>query len=67
MGDTTAMSDADNALAATDAHGDHPEDLGHASPSEPLGPVDVVAWGYAIVGAAIGILVVLALFVARGS
>jgi hypothetical protein len=61
------MSDADNAFAATDAHEDHPEEHGHTSPSEPLGPVDGVAWGYAIVGAAIGILVVLALFVARGS
>ena len=58
------MSDAETASAtAPDAHDDH--DDGHHEPAgEPLGPVDVAKWGYAIAGGAVGILVVLALFAA---
>jgi len=34
--------------------------------SEPLGPIDVTAWAYAIVGGAVGVVVALALLIARG-
>jgi len=67
MPDTTAMSDAET------THANAPDDLadghghGHAPAGEPLGPINVTAWAYAIAGAAVAALVVLALFVARGS
>lgn len=63
MSDTQAMSDAETTHAAADAHDDG---HGHAPAGEPLGPVDVVAWGYALAGAVLGILAALALFIARG-
>ena len=50
------------------AHGDHGDpgahgsDDGHGAPSEPLGPVDSRAWAAAIGGAALGIVVILALY-----
>jgi hypothetical protein len=64
MADTSAMPDAETAPATTpDAHDD-----GHHEPAgEPLGPIDVAMWGYAITGGVVGILVVLALFVASGA
>jgi hypothetical protein len=37
---------------------------GHGAPAEPLGPVDRRAWAAAIGGAAIGVVVILALYVA---
>jgi hypothetical protein len=62
------MSDADTTHAT---HGDEYDDgrgggHGHASAGEPLGPIDLIAWGYAFAGAVLGALVVLALFIARG-
>jgi hypothetical protein len=53
-----------------EAHGDHGDpsahgsvdDHGHGTPAEPLGPVDVRAWAAAIGGAALGIVVILALY-----
>jgi hypothetical protein len=45
-----------------DAHGH--EDHGHAV--EPLGPVDVVAWTYAALGVALGLVVAFALAVGSG-
>jgi hypothetical protein len=52
-----------------DGHGpdDHSGAGGHGHPaheSEPLGPIDVTAWAYALAGVALGVLVVLALYVA---
>jgi|GEM_PF-7048514 len=68
MLDTTAMSDAETAHAsAPDTHDDRADGHGHAPAGEPLGPIDVTAWAYALVGAAMGTLVVLVLFIARGS
>ncbi len=64
MPDTQAMPDADTTHTSTDAHDDG---HGHASESEPLGPVDVTLWAYALSGAVLGVLVVLALFIARGA
>jgi hypothetical protein len=45
-----------------DAHGH--DDHGHAV--EPLGPVDVVAWTYAALGVALGLVVAFALAVGSG-
>ena len=61
------MSDAETAPATTpDIHDDH--DDGHHEPAgEPLGPIDATKWGYAVAGGAVGILVVVALFVASGA
>jgi hypothetical protein len=43
----------------------HASGHGHAGePTEPLGPIDLAAWAYAVGGAVIGLLVVVALFVA---
>ena len=64
MADTGAMSDADTTHASADAHDDG---HGHAPAGEPLGPIDFEAWAYAIGGAALGVLVALALFIARGA
>lgn len=66
MADTGAMSDADTnhdstANAQDDGHGH-----GHAPASEPLGPVNLTSWAYAAGGAVLGLLVALALFIARG-
>jgi len=64
MADTVAMSDAETTpTAAADPHDDG---HGHAPAGEPLGPVDVAAWAYAAVGAVLGLLVALALYVAGG-
>ena len=57
---------------AADVHGSssHADDHGggHGGPSatesEPLGPVDVQTWAYAIVGGALGVLIVVALYLA---
>ena len=57
------MSDADTTHTTADAHDDG---HGHASAGEPLGPVDWEAWAYALSGGVLGLLVALALFVARG-
>lgn len=62
MADTEAMSDTTHAPAA-DAHD---AGHGHAPEGEPLGPVDLTAWAYALAGAVLGALVALALFIARG-
>jgi hypothetical protein len=55
-----------------EAHGDHGDAAahgaddghGHGAPSEALGPVDTRAWGAAIGGALLGIIVIVALYVA---
>ena len=57
------ISDVHGSADHGDAHG-----AGHgghgAAESDPLGPIDVAAWGYALVGAALGLLVVIVLYVA---
>ena len=65
MADTGAMSDAETTDASTtDGHADP---HGHAPAGEPLGPLDLGSWAYAGAGAVLGLLVVLALFIARGA
>ena len=63
------MSDSETTPPTTDAgHGNDTDDgHGHAAPSEPLGPVDLTTWAYAIAGSVLGLLVILALYVARGA
>lgn len=66
MTDTGVMSDAETThVSTTDSHDDHGSGHGSAAAGEPLGPVDVTAWAYTVAGGAIGVVVVLALFVAR--
>ena len=62
MTDTTVMSDVETTPAADDEHGH-----GHAPAGEPLGAIDWEAWAYAVAGSLLGLLTVLALFVARGA
>ncbi len=64
MADTGGMSDADSTHAPTTDG--HDEGHGQVPAREPLGPVDVTAWAYAITGALLGLVVALALFIARG-
>jgi hypothetical protein len=59
-------------MAETDTHhagtgSDHEGEHGHPSSGAPLGPIDVAAWAYALVGSLLGVLVVLALYIASGS
>ena len=55
------------------SHGDvsheppaHDDDAGHGA-EEPLGPVDVLAWGYAIAGGLVGVITALALYAASAA
>ena len=67
MTDTGGMSDTDTALPkAPDGVPEHASDHGHASSGEPLGSVDLTTWAYALGGSVIGIVVALAMLVARG-
>jgi hypothetical protein len=63
MTDTGTMSDADT--THTTADGDQ-DAHGHAPTGELLGPVDWEAWAYALGGGVLGLLVALALLIARG-
>lgn len=65
MADTTAMSDADTTRASTSDADD--DGHGHGPPGEPLGPIDWTLWAYAAAGAAFGLVVALALFIAKGT
>lgn len=55
--------------AGTEVEGDgHHGDAGHgADHAEPLGPVDVRAWALALLGVGVGLLVVVALWVATSA
>lgn len=56
------MSDAET----TPATDDHDSGHGHAPAGEPLGPINVTTWAYALAGSLLGVLMVLALYIARG-
>ncbi len=48
---------------------DHGEDHGHddhAHDEEPLGPIDVIAWGAGVLGIALGVVVAVAFAAATG-
>ncbi len=71
MPDTTGMPEAEITHATTDeaghGHGhDSDHDGAHAPAGEPLGPVDLGAWAYTLGGSMLGLLTVLALYIARG-
>jgi hypothetical protein len=51
---------------ATDDHGDEHGHDDHAHGEEPLGPVDVPAWGAGLVGVALGLAVAVAFMLATG-
>jgi hypothetical protein len=64
MADTGTMPDADtNHHSAANVQDDG---HGHAPAGEPLGPVNLTSWAYAGAGAVLGLLVALALLIARG-
>ncbi len=48
----------------TDDHGDDAEHDDHAHAEEPLGPIDVPAWGAGILGVLLGLVVVVAFVLA---
>ena len=68
MADTTDMSAHDDATTppnhdgVADGHGG-----GHDSEGEPLGPVNLAAWAYALAGACLGLLTAAGLYLARGA
>jgi hypothetical protein len=49
---------------ATDDHGDEHGHDDHAHAEQPLGPIDVPAWGAGILGVALGLAVVVAFMLA---
>ena len=49
---------------STDDHGDDTEHDDHAHTEEPLGPIDVPAWGAGIVGVLLGLAVAVAFMLA---
>jgi hypothetical protein len=49
---------------ATDDHGDEHGHDDHAHAEQPLGPIDVSAWGAGILGVALGLAVVVAFMLA---
>jgi len=64
------MSDHERASSdriAEDGHQDHPPGHGEVHPIAELGPVDIAAWSYTLAGSLLGLLTVLALYVARGA
>lgn len=49
---------------APESHHEESHDEGHGHDAEPLGPIDVQAWGAAILGVASGVLVAGVMFLA---
>lgn len=63
------MSDAENTPSTTGGgDGGHDPEAGHGDghvpAGEALGPVDLATWAYAIAGSALGLLTIVALYVA---
>jgi len=63
--DTPGHADA-VAHHATDDHGDEHGHDDHAHAEDPLGPIDVAAWGAGLIGVLLGLAVVLAFVLATG-
>ena len=59
------MSDAETNHADDVAHAEHGSGHEHSA-SEPLGPVDVTTWAYALAGGAVGLVMALAVFLLTG-
>jgi hypothetical protein len=65
----TGQATGDEELIGPHGADDHGEAHGHddhAHASEPLGPIDVVAWTYATLGVVLGLVVAAALAVGSG-
>jgi hypothetical protein len=58
------MSDANAPVTSDDQDADHDSGHGHEAAGEPLGAPDMRAWGAAILGGGIGLIVALALYIA---
>ncbi|MFV2065113.1 MAG: hypothetical protein ACC726_16605 [Chloroflexota bacterium] len=58
------MSDADPTVTTADTHEDSDAGHSHDAASDPLGPVGSRAWGAAILGGGVALLVALVLFAA---
>ena len=67
MTDTGSMSDIDSTRPSSEGHDDHASGHDRTTAGEPLGPVDVTTWAYAIGGGLSGLVFALALFVASAS
>lgn len=67
MADTGAMTETDTGHAEEPATANADHDDGHgAAAAAPLGPIDGRAWAAAIVGGAIGVVLVIVLLVTIG-
>jgi len=68
MTDTGAMSASTPTHASEepghDSSSGHVSGQGHAPDGDALGPVDLVAWAYALAGGALGLIVAVALYAA---
>jgi len=66
MTDTATMSDVGAGHDHDHDHGDLTPATDHAPAGATLGPVDVIAWAYALCGSVAGIVLAVALLVAGG-
>ncbi len=67
MSDTGSMSDTDTTHVSAAHDGDADTAThDHAPAGEPLGPVDVTTWAYAIGGSLVGVVLALAMLIAGG-
>ena len=55
------MSEAETSHPDADTHD---SGHGHEGAAEPLGPLDLTTWAYALAGGAVGVVVVIALAIA---
>lgn len=62
MDDTVRMSHAET--TPSPAAYAHDAGHGHEPSAEPLGPIDLKSWAYAVAGGAVGVVVAVVLFVA---
>ena len=67
MAKTDRVYDAVNEMHGAGHDVEHHSEHGQESAIEPLGPVDLMAWAYAIAGGAVGVIVALALWVASAT
>ncbi len=72
MSEQGHASDAPGHEGAVAHHalGDHGDDHGHddhAHDAEPLGPIDMIAWGASLLGIGLGVVVAAAFAVATGA
>jgi hypothetical protein len=62
------MTDTEDMPEAETSHADaetHDSGHGHEGAAEPLGPLDLTTWAYALAGGTLGVVVVIALIIAN--